>query len=95
MSAHNAAADRLSEHKDLWYLEVIAVHPHLQARGLGGLVMKYVLEQVGSQPVYLECTSKDNIGFYERCGFRVVEKVVLKDDGAETIYWVMLREAEK
>ena len=92
MNAHNTTADRLSARKNIWYLEVIAVNPCLQSRGLGGLVMNWVVEHVGSQPIYLECTKRDNIGFYERYGFRVVERVVLDDKGAETVYWVMLRE---
>lgn len=68
------------------------MHPRLQSRGIGGQVMKQVVDHVGSQPIYLECTVKENIGFYERYGFRVVEKVVLDDNGAEAVFWVMLRE---
>ena len=84
-----------SRHR-LWYLEVIAVHPSLQSRGLGGGVMRWILDHVGVQPIYLECTRIDNIGFYEGFGFRVVDEIELVDDEDQseerrTKYWVMVR----
>lgn len=84
----------------LWYLEVVAVHPSLQSRGLGGGVMRWVLEHVGEQPIYLECTRQENIGFYESFGFRVVDEVELVDEadvGEDEIvkYWGMVRAAAK
>ncbi|KAJ5675540.1 hypothetical protein N7462_008437 [Penicillium macrosclerotiorum] len=84
----------------LWYLEVIAVHPALQSRGLGAGVMRSVLDLVADQPIYLECTRYENIGFYENFGFRVIEKVELTDapthegEVPNLNYWVMVRSAE-
>lgn len=95
MTAHNTTKSRLqhSTNNNLWYLEIIAVHPRLQSRGLGGKVMSYILDYVGpQQSIYLECTREDNVGFYERFGFRVLEKVVLRDQGEECVYWGMVRE---
>ncbi|KAJ5681855.1 Acyl-CoA N-acyltransferase [Penicillium maclennaniae] len=79
--------------KKLWYLEVIAVHPALQSRGLGGGVMRWIMESVGDQPIYLECTARGNVPFYEAFGFRVVEEVELIDDDdvEKLVYWVMVR----
>ncbi|KAJ6015489.1 hypothetical protein N7540_010080 [Penicillium herquei] len=77
--------------KSLWYLEVIAVHPSLQSRGIGGKVMRWILEHVEDQPIYLECTRRENIGFYESFGFEVVDEVELGDEEQKVSYWVMIR----
>lgn len=78
----------------LWYLEVIAVHPSLQSRGLGGGVMRWILEHVRNEPIYLECTREDNVGFYESFGFEVVEVVELSEDEKDQSdafkHWVMV-----
>lgn len=79
----------------LWYLEVVAVHPSLQSRGLGGGVMRWILEHVADEPVYLECTRKENVGFYESFGFQVAEEVELVDYASQTgehvfKHWVMV-----
>lgn len=80
-------------------MEVIAVHPSLQSRGLGGTVMSSILEYAADNPIYLECTRQENIGFYESFGFRVVEEVELVDDeecqeDEKLKYWVMIRSIE-
>ena len=78
----------------LWYLEVVAVHPSLQSRGLGGGVMRWILEHVHGDPLYLECTREENVGFYESFGFRVVEEVELVEASQteEHVFkhWVMV-----
>ncbi|CAL5873660.1 uncharacterized protein PFLUO_LOCUS7942 [Penicillium psychrofluorescens] len=79
----------------LWYLEVVAVHPALQSRGVGGGVIKWILEHIEHDSVYLECTRQENIKFYESFGFRVVEEVELADDEAKVKYWVMIRSEER
>ncbi|KAJ5145129.1 Acyl-CoA N-acyltransferase [Penicillium atrosanguineum] len=96
MAANRSSAQALQKQyskQKLWYLEVIAVHPALQSRGLGGGVMRWILERVGEQPIYLECTARENVSFYEAFGFRVVEEVELMDDddGEKLFYWVMIR----
>lgn len=96
IAANKASAQALQKRyskRALWYLEVIAVHPALQSRGLGGGVMRWILEHVGDQPIYLECTRRDNVSFYEAFGFQVVEEVELVDDDEDEklAYWVMIR----
>ncbi|KAJ6104530.1 Acyl-CoA N-acyltransferase [Penicillium sp. IBT 18751x] len=96
MAANKSSARVLQKQyseKKLWYLEVIAVHPALQSRGLGGGVMRWIMENVGDQPIYLECTARGNVPFYEAFGFRVVEEVELIDDDdiEKLVYWVMVR----
>lgn len=101
MSAHNTALETLqTKYKQgLWYLEVVAVHPSLQSRGIGQKAMRWILEHIRRQPIYLECTQEGNIGFYETFGFRVVEEVELTDqdprgENATVKYWAMIRTGE-
>lgn len=96
MQAHDATIRRISsEHANVWYLEVVAVHPSLQGRGLGGEAMRFVLEWTKGDPIVLECTEHSNVGFYEKLGFECVEEVVLVDSSADTVaecrMWVMLK----
>jgi len=96
MQAHDATMRRVSsQHANLWYLEVVAVHPSLQGCGMGGEAMRCVLEQVKGDPVVLECTERSNVRFYEKLGFKCLEEVVLSDSSAESAeecrMWVMLR----
>ncbi|KAJ5708345.1 Acyl-CoA N-acyltransferase [Penicillium malachiteum] len=81
--------------KSLWYLEVIAVHPSLQFRGIGGKAMHWILEHVQEQPIYLECTRRENVGFYESFGFEVVDEVELVDEEQKMSYWVMVRPGKR
>lgn len=95
MDAHNRViADVQQKYyvPDLWYLEVIAVHPHLQGRGLGRKALCSVLDHTSNGPVILECTRQDNVAFYERMGFKVVEEVELEETGAAVKLWFMLRQ---
>lgn len=101
MSSHTKALDSLKRQykQGLWYLEVIAVHPSLQSRGIGRNVMIWILENARNQPVYLECTQQGNIAFYESFGFRVIEEVELideesNDESATVKYWAMIRADE-
>ncbi|RAL07397.1 GNAT family N-acetyltransferase [Aspergillus homomorphus CBS 101889] len=80
---------------DLWYLEVVAVHPSLQGRGLGRSAIQWVLNYVRDAPIFLECTAEQNVKFYEKLGFEVVEEVDLIDDGDAVKVWLMFRQAQK
>ena len=96
IQAHDATMRRISSQRaNLWYLEVIAVHPSLQGCGLGREAMRCVLEQVKGDPVVLECTERSNVRFYEKLGFECVEEVVLVDSSVNSVeecrMWVMLR----
>jgi ribosomal protein S18 acetylase RimI-like enzyme len=101
MDKHTSGKKALRERfPALWYLEVIAVHPSLQSRGLGGGVMKAILEKVAGSPIFLECTKQENIAFYEGFGFRTIEQVEItdtpinEDENGKFKYWVMMREAD-
>ncbi|CAI7586383.1 unnamed protein product [Penicillium viridicatum] len=98
LDRHKASSKLLEarySRRKLWYLEVLAVHPSLQSRGLGGGVMRWILEHVHGDHLYLECTREENVRFYESFGFRVVEEVELVDGASQTgehvfKHWVMV-----
>lgn len=55
--------------------------------------MRWILEHVHDEPIYLECTRKENVGFYESFGFEVVEEVEMVEEGQDDLFkhWVMVR----
>lgn len=77
------------------YVEVVAVRPDHQGQGLGGKMIRHILSQVGSGPVYLECSDASNVKFYERYGFSVVKQIELADgEGTKRQainLWLMIR----
>ncbi|KAH3342893.1 hypothetical protein KXV52_000530 [Aspergillus fumigatus] len=98
MDAHERVVTNVKDTyriSDLWYLEVIAVHPYLQGRGLGKKALRSVLDHTNDEPIILECTKKDNVVVYERLGFKVVEEVKLVQDGAGVKLWFMLRQGQQ
>jgi ribosomal protein S18 acetylase RimI-like enzyme len=94
IQVHGTALDRIkSKYKvdHLWYLEVIALHPSLQNRGLGRKTMEWVLNHIGQQPVALECTAEQNVKFYEKLGFVTSEVAHLSDAEGSVTLWFMVR----
>jgi ribosomal protein S18 acetylase RimI-like enzyme len=76
-----------------WYLLIVAVDPDLQGRGIGSALVEEGLARADQSdaPCYLETSETRNVPFYERYGFRVIEKVALGADGPPG--WAMRREA--
>lgn len=77
---------------DFWYLTYIATHPRHQGTGLGGALLRPMLElaERSRTPVFLECSNERNVPFYETHGFKTLARVPIR--GGPTI-WPMLREA--
>ena len=74
-----------------WYLAILSVSPESQGRGLGGALIRPGLERADAEGVaaYLETQRERNVGFYERFGFKLVEKITI--DG-ELPVWLMHRD---
>jgi ribosomal protein S18 acetylase RimI-like enzyme len=72
-----------------WFLSFLAVHPEHQGRGHGGTMLKHMLARIDDegQPSYLEALGEENVGLYERYGFRVVEEI----EFAGQKLWAMVR----
>ena len=56
-----------------WYLDTIGVEPSEQRTGLGTALLSTMLLRIDEQalPSFLDTSAPDNIGYYERFGFRV------------------------
>lgn len=78
----------------VWYLEVVAVAPELQGRGLGRKLLEAICaEYIRDDIVVLESTTVGSRRLYEGCGFEVLEEVVLEGDetGERVVTWLMAR----
>ena len=74
-----------------WYLGVLAVASEAQGRGLGGALMRPILERADRErlPVTLETAKASNVELYRRFGFEVLASELLPPDGPR--FWIMRR----
>ena len=74
-----------------WYLGLLGVDPAFQGKGLGGALLTHRLEVCDAthMPAYLETQKPENLPFYERFGFSVLEEI--SHDGCPTL-WTMWRD---
>ena len=77
-----------------WYLSVLSVEPESQGLGHGSALIRPGLERADAagSGAYLETQRESNLGFYERFGFKTVEKIVIDE---ELPIWLMWREPTK
>ncbi len=75
------------------YLFAIATRPKSQGKGLGSRLMKEGLKRTDADhlPAYLESSKPENVPFYVRFGFEVIEEVI-PAPGCPPM-WLMWREA--
>jgi GNAT superfamily N-acetyltransferase len=73
-----------------WYLMIIGVDPPRQGQGVGGALMAPVLRKADDArlPCYLETDKPEDVVFYQKHGFEVVEKFTVKDSQP---FWTMQR----
>ena len=66
-----------------WYLHYLGVVPERQGRGLGGMLLRPMLERCDREglPAYLESSTERNRALYERNGFTVIERFNMPGDG--------------
>ncbi|MEX1218616.1 MAG: GNAT family N-acetyltransferase [Acidimicrobiales bacterium] len=76
-----------------WYLALLGVDPTRQGRGLGRKLLAPVLAHCDREiePAYLETQKPENLPFYERFGFRVLDEIAVP--GSPTV-WLMWRDPE-
>lgn len=73
-----------------WYLAVLGTVPHAQRTGLASAILAPVLERCDRDrmPAYLESSKRENIPFYQKHGFEVVDELVIPDGPS---LWPMIR----
>ncbi len=78
-----------------WYLNILGVEPLSRGRGVGRELLRPVLERADAagQPCYLETQSEQNVGVYEKVGFRVASEGGVP--GRRLRVWTMRREPEQ
>lgn len=74
-----------------WYIFLIGVDPPAQGQGLGNALLRPLFEEadVAGVPCYLETFNPDNLPFYRRHGFEVIDEVKLTPNGPP--FWTMRR----
>jgi len=75
--------------KDDVYLYIIAVAAEHRRKGVGGELLKRMLAGVTpGRRVYLETSNPDNIPFYEKHGFRILDDLAIPDSSVHI--WPMV-----
>jgi GNAT superfamily N-acetyltransferase len=88
MRLHNrrAAASLLAEverrhpTEPHWYLALLGTDPSVQGRGLGTTVLGPVLGRCDTDgvPAYTETQRQENVAWYRRCGFAVIDELRIR-----------------
>ena len=74
-------------HRDVpaahWYVMVVGVAPEEQGKGIGRALLQPFIKRADTagEPCYLETAQPENVGFYERLGFRRVVDMVEPQTG--------------
>ena len=74
-----------------WYAMVIGVDPPMQRTGVGAALMTSIADRAdtASVPCYPETTQPNNVAFYGKFGYEVVEHGAVP--GIELSYWTLRR----
>ena len=78
-----------------WYLFILGVEPRVQRRGLGGALMRPVLERADTEQVacFLETENERNVAFYLKQGF---DLIVSEEAGTSGVrFWTFSRSPQK
>ena len=77
-----------------YYLFAIGTLPEAQGTGQGTAIINYALERIDAEgmPAYLENSKPDNIAFYNRFGFEILEEIRVTPDAPPL--FAMLRPAK-
>ena len=77
-----------------WYLLILGVDPPRQGQGVGGDLLRPMLERLDELglPAYLETMKTRNLPFYERHGFKVVSEA---DVDGTLHFWCMRRDPRR
>jgi GNAT superfamily N-acetyltransferase len=76
---------------DAWYLSIVGLKPEFQGKGLGGGLIKPILDKTDQQNLttYLETFTPANISFYKRIGYETTASFI--EPVTNTEYWIMTR----
>lgn len=77
------AIEKAHPKEPMWYLAVLATDPEYQRSGVGTALVEPILERCDNEGVdaYLETQKEDNLAYYRRFGFEVVNVLAPVTDG--------------
>jgi ribosomal protein S18 acetylase RimI-like enzyme len=77
-----------------WHVGPVSVEPGVQGLGIGGALLRPLCERMdeGGEVGWLETDKPDNVVFYRRHGFDVVEEVPTTDGQHAFTTWFMRRD---
>jgi predicted N-acetyltransferase YhbS len=86
------AIEKVHPHEEVWYLQLLVVDPSVQRLGIGALVQRPGLAKADEDGLacYLETQNPDNLPYYRRFGYEVVEELRPVKHGPPL--WTMRRE---
>ena len=69
------AIEKAHPHEPLWYLPLLVVDPSMQRSGVGTMLLAPTIELSDVQGIdtYLETQNEDNLAYYARFGYEVLE----------------------
>ena len=78
-SALGSVLAGLEHLRPCWYLNAIGVDPAAQRGGIGSALINHMLERIDGDalPAFLDTSAPDNLGYYERFGFKVTAESTL------------------
>jgi ribosomal protein S18 acetylase RimI-like enzyme len=76
MGVFESALGSIHPHEPHWYLGVVGVRPDRHGQGLGGAVIRAVLDDpiAAGAPAYLVTATEGNLAIYRRLGFDVLSE---------------------
>jgi GNAT superfamily N-acetyltransferase len=85
-------AERMHPDEPHWYLDLVGTRPERQGEGIGAALLRPVLDRCDEEglPVWTYSSNRQNLAFYHRLGFEVLDEVVLMR-GAPTVFPIYRR----
>jgi GNAT superfamily N-acetyltransferase len=92
-SRYLLAMEKAHPHENVWYLAMLVVDPSAQRQGIGGALQERVYPEAdrGQIPSYLETQKEENLAYYRRFGYELVDELRPVKKGPPL--WTMRREA--
>lgn len=80
--------------RDYVYLHLLGVQKEYQSKGIGGSLLRAVMEECNKQklPLYLDTETENNAAMYEHFGFTTLKEITLPI--IKQPMWEMLKEPE-
>jgi GNAT superfamily N-acetyltransferase len=88
------AFEKRHPHNEHWHLALLGTDPPMQRKGVGAALMAEALERCDREglPAYLETQKIDNVAYYRRFGFDVIDEMTVGAGERAVQCWFMWRE---